>query len=98
LFQLIKDETPSSSASSLDYVSFITSWSEHEPLAQSSHLQDTPQEIPALKHSQYFFWHWLFLQLHPLPWFCLLADLVFSLMAFLALSMQSAWSWSFEHP
>ena len=26
-----------------------------------------PHFTPPFRHSQYFFWHWLFLQLHPLP-------------------------------
>lgn len=34
-------------------------------LAQLLHLQCSPQGIPWLKHSQYFFWQPVFLQLHP---------------------------------
>lgn len=35
---------------------------------QSTHLQFSEQTMPAWKHSQYFFKHPLFLQLHPLLW------------------------------
>jgi len=41
------------------------SWPSHYPFKQSSHLHSSPHAWPALKHSQYFFLHCVFLQVHP---------------------------------
>lgn len=37
-----------------------------QQLAQLEHLQKSLQGLLELKHSQYFFWQPVFLQLHPL--------------------------------
>lgn len=45
------------------YFLYPTTFPYHKWLVQSLHLHSTAHATPALKHSQYFFWHSVFLQL-----------------------------------
>jgi len=68
------------------------------PFAQSSHLQSKPHAIPELKHSQYFFWHCVFLQLHPFPSLFFLALIVLALIAYWAWAISLEWLSLLEQP
>lgn len=50
--------------------------------SQSMHRQASVQAMPALKHSQYFFWHWDFLQMQPGLLFRELLHFIYALVCF----------------
>ena len=74
------------------------SWPSHYPFKQSSHLHSSPHAWPALKHSQYFFLHCVFLQVHPFAPLVLLIAAVLIWTTYLALAIAWVWPSQFEHP